>query len=112
MNQNNMCWASNHETFIEMAQGHISPFNLPFLVMYANTLKATQKCNNIFKECNLKTKLSHMGFSIFGSFLPPLGLFSQNKFFFLSLSQNTCFGNSRDLSRENLIKFQKLPLFP
>jgi hypothetical protein len=51
-------------------------------------------------------------FGIFGSLLPPLGLFSQNKFFFLSLSQIQLFGKSRDLSRANLIKCIKLPLFP
>jgi hypothetical protein len=33
------------------------------------------------KECKLKTDLTHIGFGIFGSLLPPLGLFSQNKFF-------------------------------
>jgi hypothetical protein len=60
----------------------------------------------------LKTNLSHIGFGIFGSLLPPLGLFSQNKFFFLSLYQNTCFGKSRDLSGVNLIKCHKLPIFP
>jgi hypothetical protein len=47
----------------------------------------------------LKTNISHIGFGIFGSLLPPLGLFSQNKLFFLSLCQNTCFGKSRGLSR-------------
>jgi hypothetical protein len=64
------------------------------------------------KECKLKTNLSHIGFGIFGSLLPSLGLFSQNKLFFLSLYQNTCFGKSRDLSRVNLIKCDKLPFFP
>jgi hypothetical protein len=43
------------------------------------------------KECKLKTNLSHIEFGIFGSFLPPLGLFSQNKFFFLSLYQKHLF---------------------
>jgi hypothetical protein len=32
----------------------------------------------------LKTKFSHLELGIFASLLPPLGLFSQNKFFFLS----------------------------
>jgi hypothetical protein len=39
------------------------------------------------KECKLKTNLTHLGFGIFGSLLPPLGLFSQNKFFCLSICQ-------------------------
>jgi hypothetical protein len=60
----------------------------------------------------LKTNKIIIEFGIFGLLLPPLGLFSQNKFFFLSLCQNTCFGKSRDLSRVNLIKCQKLPPFP
>jgi hypothetical protein len=64
------------------------------------------------KECKLKTNLTHTEFGIFGSLLPPLGFFSQNKFFFLFYIKNTCFGKSRDLSRVNLIKCHKLPLFP
>jgi hypothetical protein len=59
------------------------------------------------KEGKLKTNLSHIGFGIFGSLLPPLGLFSQNKLFFLSLC--TCFGKSKGLSRMNLIKCQNSP---
>jgi hypothetical protein len=62
--------------------------------------------------CKLKTNSSHIGFGIFGSLLTPIGLFSQNKFVFLSLCQNTCFGKSKDLSRVILVKCQKLPLFP
>jgi hypothetical protein len=61
------------------------------------------------KECKLKTNLSHLGFGIFGSLLPPLGLFSQtNSFAYLDV-KNTCFGKSKDFSRVNLIKCQKLP---
>jgi hypothetical protein len=95
-----------------MAQGHIFLSISPFLVICANTFKSNLECNIILKECELKTILSHIGFGIFGPLLPPLGLFSQNKLFFLSLYQNTCFGKSRDLSRVNLIKCHKLPLFP
>jgi hypothetical protein len=63
------------------------------------------------KECKFMTNLSYIGFDIFGLLLLPLGLFSQNKFFFLYLYQNTCFGKSKDLSRLNLIKCHKLRLF-
>jgi hypothetical protein len=75
-------------------------------------LKMQQHFQREAKGCKLKTNLTHIGFGIFGSLLPPLGLFSQNKFFFLSLYQDTCFGKSRDLSRVNFIKCHKLPLFP
>jgi hypothetical protein len=62
------------------------------------------------KECKLKTNSFHIGFGIFRSLLPPLGLFSQNKFFSYLYIKNTCFGKSKDLSRVNLIKCQT-PLF-
>jgi hypothetical protein len=64
------------------------------------------------KECKLKTNLSHIGFGIFGSLLPPLGLFSQNKFVFLSISKTLVLANQKILSRVNLIKCQNSPLFP
>jgi hypothetical protein len=41
--------------------------------------------------------------------LPPLGLFLQFKFFFLSLSQTHLFGQMRDIPRVKFIKCQKLP---
>jgi hypothetical protein len=40
-------------------------------------------------DVKLKTNNIIKGFGIFGSLLPPLGLFSQNKFIFLSLCQKT-----------------------
>jgi hypothetical protein len=42
-----MCWALNHQTIIEIAQGHISLSISPFLVIYANTSKSNQKKCNI-----------------------------------------------------------------
>jgi hypothetical protein len=38
------------KAFIEMAQGHISLSISPFLVIYANTLKATQNATTFSKE--------------------------------------------------------------
>jgi hypothetical protein len=42
-------------------------------------------------DVKLKTNNIIKGFGIFGSLLPPLGLFSQNKFIFLSLCQKHLF---------------------
>jgi hypothetical protein len=44
--------------------------------------------------------------------LPPLGLFLQIKFIFLSLSQTHLFGHKERYSNGEMIKCQKLPLFP
>jgi hypothetical protein len=44
-----MCWASNHQNIYRNGpRAHFS-FNLPLLVIYANTFKSNSKCNNIFK---------------------------------------------------------------
>jgi hypothetical protein len=59
----------------------------------------------------LKTKLYQIVFdsnlAYLDHSLPPLGLFLQIKFIFLSL----CLGTQRDIPMEKLIKCQKLPLF-
>jgi hypothetical protein len=39
---NIMCWTLNHQNNIKIAQWHISLSISPFLVIYADTLKATQ----------------------------------------------------------------------
>jgi hypothetical protein len=67
---------------MEIAQGHISLSISPFLVIYANTLKSNSLRTNISRIAKKICKLT-----IFGSLLPPLGLFSQNKLFFLFLYQ-------------------------
>jgi hypothetical protein len=64
------------------------------------------------KECKLKTNLSHIGFDIFGSLLPPLGLFSQNKFFFLSLSQTHLFWQIKRSIKSKFDQMQKTLPFP
>jgi hypothetical protein len=86
-----MCWALNHQNIIEIAQGHISLSISPFLVIYANTSKSNQnKCNINANEDQIifAQDLTYLDHS-----LPPLGLFLQIKFIFLSLSQTHLFGH-------------------
>jgi hypothetical protein len=86
-----MCWALNHQNTLEMAQGHISLSISPFLVIYANTSKSNQK------KCNINAKENQIDFdsnlAYLDHTLPPLGLFLQIKFIFLSLSQTHLFGH-------------------
>jgi hypothetical protein len=105
-----MCWTLNHQNIIEMAQGHISLSISPFLVIYANTSKSNAKhatSIQIEDQIVFYSNLAYLDPS-----LPPLGLFLQIKFIFLSLSQTHLFGHRRDILMEKLIKCQKLPLFP
>jgi hypothetical protein len=85
-----MCWTLNHQNIIEIAQGHISLSISPFLVIYANTSKSNQN------ECNINANEDQIVFyynlAYLDRSLPPLGLFLQIKFIFLSLSQHTCLG--------------------
>jgi hypothetical protein len=86
-----MCWTLNHQNIIEIAQGHISLSISPFLVIYANTSKNNQnKCNINANEGQIVFgyNLAYLDHS-----LPPLGLFLQIKFIFLSLSQTHLFGH-------------------
>jgi hypothetical protein len=86
-----MCWTLNHQNIIEIAQGHISLSISPFLVIYANTSKSNQnKCNINANEDQIifAQDLTYLDHS-----LPPLGLFLQIKFIFLSLSQTHLFGH-------------------
>jgi hypothetical protein len=105
-----MCWTLNHQNIIEISQGHISLSISPFLVIYDNTTKSNQK------KCNINAIEDQIVFDYNLSYLdrslPPLGLFLQIKFFFLSLSQTYLFGHIKSYPRVKLIKCQKLPLFP
>jgi hypothetical protein len=86
-----MCWALNHQNIIEMAQRHISLSISPFLVIYANTTKSNQK------KCNINAIEDQIVFDYNLAYLdcslPPIGLFLQIKFIFLSLSQTHLFGH-------------------
>jgi hypothetical protein len=97
------------KTIIEMAQVHISLSISPFLVIYANTLKSNKKCNIILK---FEDQFFQLRFGIFGSILPPLGLFLQIKFFFLFLSQTHLFGQIESYFKRRIYQVPKLPLFP
>jgi hypothetical protein len=105
-----MCWASNHKnTYRNGPRAHF-PFNLPLFGDLCNTSKSNQKkCNfNAIEDqivfANDLTYLDHS--------LPPLGLFLQIKFFFLSLSQTHLFGQIERYSKRKKIQVPKLPLFP
>jgi hypothetical protein len=80
------------------------------LVIYANTTKSNQK------KCNINAIEDQIVFDYNLAYLdrslPPLGLFLQIKFIFLSLVKHACLGIKRDNPRVKLIMCQKLPLFP
>jgi hypothetical protein len=63
-------------------------------------------------QIDVKLKTIYIGFGIFGSFLPPLGLFSKTNSFSYLYVKTLGFGKSKCLSKLVLIKSQKLPLFP
>jgi hypothetical protein len=86
-----MCWTLNHQNIIEIAQGHISLSISPFLVIYANTSKSNQNKYNI--NANEDQIIFAQELTYLDHSLPPLGLFLQIKFIFLSLSQTHLFGH-------------------
>jgi hypothetical protein len=86
-----MCWALNHQNNIEIAQGYISLSISPFLVIYANTSKSNAKHATLIQiedQIVFDSNLAYLDHS-----LPPLGLFMQIKFIFLSLSRTHLFGH-------------------
>ena len=100
------------KTFIEMAQGHISLSISPFwwfMPTHWKQLKMQQHFQREAKECKLKTNLSYIGFGIYGSLLPPLGLFWQNKFFFLSLCKKHLFWQIKIHFKTSFDQNQKTP---
>jgi hypothetical protein len=94
---------------IEIAQGHISLSISPFLVIYANTSKSNQK------KCNISAIEDQFIFAYDWAYLdhslPPLGLFLQIKFFFLSLSQTHLFGQIERYSKRKIDQVPKTPTF-
>jgi hypothetical protein len=104
-----MCWALNHQNTLEMAQGHISLSISPFLVIYANTSKSNQK------KCNINAKENQIVFysnlAYLDHTLPPLGLFLQIKFIFLSLSQTHLFRHKERYSNGKFDQEPKTPPF-
>jgi hypothetical protein len=105
-----MCWTLNHQNIIEMAQGHISLSISPFLVIYANTSKSNAKhatSIQIEDQIVFDSNLAYLDHS-----LPPLGLFLQIKFIFLSLSQTHLFGHKERYSKSEIDQDPKTPPFP
>jgi hypothetical protein len=105
-----MCWALNHQNIIEMVQRHISLSISPFLVIYANTTKSNQKMcniNAIENQIVFYYNLAYLDHS-----LPPLGLFLQIKFIFLSLSHTRLFGHKERYSKRKIDQVPKTPPFP
>jgi hypothetical protein len=105
-----MCWALNHQNIIEIAQGHISLSVSPFLVIYANTSKSNKKkcsINAIENKIVFAQILTYLDHS-----LPPLGLFLQIKFIFLSLSQTHLFRHKERYSNGKIDQVPKTSPFP
>jgi hypothetical protein len=93
-----------------MVQGHISLSISPFLVIYANTSKSNAKhatSIQIEDQIVFYSNLAYLDHS-----LPPLGLFLQIKFIFLSLSQTHLFGHKERYSKSEIEQDPKTPPFP
>jgi hypothetical protein len=92
-----------------MAQGHISLSIFPFLVIYANTSKSNKRSAisiQIKDQIIFAYDLAYLDHS-----LPPLGLFLQIKFFFLSVSQTHLFGHIERYSKRKIDQVPKTPPF-
>jgi hypothetical protein len=93
------CVGTQSPKYLEMAQGHISLSISPFLVIYANTTKAIQRCATsmqIRTQICFDSNLAYLDHS-----LPPLGLFLQIKLNFLSLSQIHLLRHREKYSKRN-----------
>jgi hypothetical protein len=104
-----MCWTLNHQNIIEMAQGHISLPISPFLVIYANTSKSNKNKCNI--DANKDQIVFDSNLAYLDHSLPPLGLFLQIKFIFLSLSQTHLFGHKKRYSKSEIDQYPTIPPF-
>jgi hypothetical protein len=92
-----------------MAQGHISLSISPFLVIYANTSKSNGNhatSIQIEDQIVFDSNLAYLDHS-----LPPLGLFLQIKFIFLSLSQTHLFRHKERYSNGKIDQVPKTPSF-
>jgi hypothetical protein len=106
INSLNMCWTLNHQNIIEMAQMHISLSISPFLVIYANTSKSNATSIQIDVQIVFDSNLAYLDHS-----LPPLGLFLQIKFIFLSRSQTHLFRHKERYSSRKIDQVPKTPPF-
>jgi hypothetical protein len=105
-----MCWASNHQnTYINFPRAYF-PFNLPLFGDYANTLKSNKKrAKSIQFEDPI---VFYYNLAYLDHSLPPLGLFFQIKFLFLSIGQTHLFGQNERYSKRKIDQVPKTPPFP
>jgi hypothetical protein len=93
-----MCWASNHQnTYRNGPRAHF-PFNVPLLVIYANTSKSNKRSatsNAIEDQIVFANDLAYLDHS-----LPPLGLLLQIKFFFPISKSNTLVWANQEIFQE------------
>jgi hypothetical protein len=99
-----MCWASNHQnTYRNGPRAHF-PFNLPLFGDLCQHIKKQPK------GCNINAIEDQIIFAYDLAYLdhalPPLGLFLQIKFFFLSLCQTHLFVQIERYSKRN---FDQVP---
>jgi hypothetical protein len=111
-----MCWASNHQNIYRNVPRAHFPFNLPLFGDLCQHIKSKSKCNNIFnnklKSANWRSIHLTYDLAYLDHFCHHLVYFHKTNSFSYLYVRNICFGKSKDLSRINLIKCQKLPLFP
>jgi hypothetical protein len=104
-----MCWASNHQNNYRNGPRAHFPFNLPLFGDLCQHIKKQQKMcniNAIEDQIVFAYDLAYLDHS-----LPPLGLFLQIKFFFLSLSQTHLFGQTERYSKSKIDQVPKIPPF-
>jgi hypothetical protein len=93
-----------------MAQGHISLSIPPFWWFMPTQQKATYRSA---PSMRMRTRICFdSNLAYLDHSLPPLGLFLQIKFNFLSLSQIHLLRHRERYSKRNWSMIQKLPLFP
>jgi hypothetical protein len=105
-----MCWACNHQNTYRNGPRVHFPFNLPlFNDSCQHIKKQPKKCNinAIEDQIVFANDLAYLDHSF-----PPLGLFLQIKFFFLSLSQTHLFGQIERYFKRKIDQAPKTPPFP
>jgi hypothetical protein len=104
-----MCWASNHQNTYRNCPMSPFPFNLPLFGDLCQHIKKQQK------KCNINAIEDHIVFAYDLAYLdhslPPLGLFLQIKFFFISLSQTHLFGQIERYPKSEIDQVPKTPPF-
>jgi hypothetical protein len=106
-----MCWASHHQNICRYCPRAQFPFNLPLFGDLCQHIKKQQK------KCNINAIEDQIIFAYDLAYLdrslPPLGLFLQIKFIFLSLSQTRLFGHIERYSKSKIDQVpENSPFFP